>query len=259
MHLDSLNGYINIDLFKRLIDEISVYPDRLLVLHRRGESLLHPDFVEICKYVQGKFKEVQIATNGTMLSNEKNRAIIDTFGFISFSLDAPEAFDATRIPARYETVERKILNFLAMNQGKVKTQVSMVQTDETPVEHIESFKRAWEGKVDRIRIYQEHSKDGAFGSLSQKREERKPCVMPEYEMLIYCDGKVGRCNHDWDGPPMGDVTTSTIQEVWESPAYQDLRKQHQSLKITDPVCKGCDSWYPSIGNQGTGDVIDAKS
>ena len=32
--------------------------------------------------------------------------------------------------------------------------------------------------------------------------------------------------------------------------------KHRSQKIIDPVCSKCDSWYPEIGNQGTGDVIE---
>ena len=74
-------------------------------------------------------------------------------------------------------------------------------------------------------------------------------------MLIYCDGKTGRCNHDWDGPPMGDVMVNTIREIWLGDSYADLREQHRSLDIIDPVCAKCDSWYPEVGNQGTGETL----
>jgi radical SAM protein with 4Fe4S-binding SPASM domain len=80
--------------------------------------------------------------------------------------------------------------------------------------------------------------------------------MPFYEILIYCDGKVGRCNHDWNGIPIGDVNNSTIKDIWNSSFYEDLRKQHQILDIKDEVCKNCDCWYPEIGKQGTGETME---
>lgn len=257
-HVNDLTGYMDFNLFTRIIDEVASYPDRIITLHRRGESLMHPQFVEMCDYVRGKFQEIQIATNGTLLNKARSLALIDSVDFISFSLDHPENFDKTRLPAKYSSVEHNILKFLEWNQGKVRTQVSMVETDDTPRRYVDEFKAIWSGKVDRIRVYQEHSKGGVFGSLEQPRRERKPCMMPEYECLIYCDGHVGRCNHDWNGDPMGDVNSNTLREVWHSLKYSDLRQQHQNLCITDKVCSGCDSWYPLEGVQDTGQLVETS-
>ena len=79
--------------------------------------------------------------------------------------------------------------------------------------------------------------------------------MPFYEMLIYCDGKIGRCNHDWDGEPIGDLNKKSIHEIWHGKTYQELRRQHETLDLKDSVCASCDSWYPEEGIQGTGEVI----
>lgn len=254
-YLNGLNGYIDFALFKKIIDEAGSYEDRIIVLHRRGESLLHENFVEMCAYVKGKFGEIQIATNGTCLTDEKSLAIINSLTFISFSIDVAEVYNKTRYPAKYETVEEKIMRFLHLNKNRVKTQVSMVQTNETNPESIDEFIKTWQNKVDRVRIYQEHSKNGKFGSLTVKRAERKPCVMPGYEILIYCDGMVGRCNHDWNGDPMGDVNKNSLLEIWHNSKYTELRNQHKTLIFTDKVCQSCDSWYPEIGIQGTGETI----
>lgn len=254
-HLERLGGFMEFDLFKKLIDEISLYPQTILVLHRRGESLLHPEFTRICKYIKGKFKEIQIATNATLLDEERSRALIESVSFVSFSIDIPEVFNKTRIPARYDAVKTNILRFLKLNNARIRTQVSMVNTVDTPAENIEIFKGIWKGKVDCIRIYEEHSRNGRFGSLARGRGRRMPCVMPFYEFLVFYDGKVGRCNHDWNGAALGDLNTAKIKEIWNSPLYDDLRRQHERLDLTDEVCKDCDSWYPEIGAQGTGEIV----
>ena len=138
----------------------------------------------------------------------------------------------------------------------MKTQVSMVKGAETSDKACREFELRWKGLVDRVRIYDEHSKDGDFGSLMKPRLIRQPCVMPSYEMLIYDDGIIARCNHDWDSDGMGDITKSSLKEIWMSQKYIDLRNQHVTQNLTDPVCSKCDSWYPEIGNQGTGGVVE---
>lgn len=254
--VNELTGYMSFDLFAKIIDEASAHPETILVLHRRGESMLHPEFNKMLNYVAGKFKEVQMATNATILNPDKYQAIVDGLDFLSFSLDTPERFNITRLPARYEKVEAKILDFLAFNQGRIKTQASMVKTSETTDEMCIQFTEIWKNKVDRVRIYEEHSTDGNFGSLTNPRKERKPCMMPVYEMLIYDNGVIARCNHDWDSDGMGDVTKNTLKEIWHSPKYKNLRWQHLEQKLMDPVCSTCDSWYPEIGNQDTGSVVE---
>ena len=132
----------------------------------------------------------------------------------------------------------------------------MVRTEETPEENSKIFKKIWKSKVDRVRIYEEHSRNGSFGSLIRNRGKRMPCVMPFYEMLVYCDGKVGRCNHDWQGRPLGDVCINTVRDIWRSNIYDNLRNQHRKLQIEDEVCKSCDSWYPEFGEQKTGQILE---
>ena len=255
-YLDNPGGFISEKLFRKVIDEISPFPGTIVVLHRRGESLLHPGFNSLLGYISGKFKEIQMATNATLLKSEKFEAIVRGLTFISFSIDIPSVFDKTRKPAKYSVVEGNILDFLKFNKGKVRTQVSMVKTTDTPEKNVELFKKIWDGKVDRIRIYEEHSINGVFGAIRNPRKERKPCVMPNYELLVYYDGKVGRCNHDWAGEPMGDLNSQTISEIWHNGKYAQLRQEHERLVFADPLCAKCDSWYPEVGLQGTGEVVE---
>lgn len=255
-YLDNLSGYMDFGLFRKIIDEASAYPDTIIVLHRRGESLLHPMFNKMLDHIAGKFKQVQLATNATLLTEDKFESIVKGLTFISFSLDTPGNYDKTRVPARYEDVEMKVIKFLHFNKGRVATQASMVRTEKTKEEDAELFKNIWRERVDRVRIYEEHSAGGVFGAMRNPRAGRKTCVMPFYELLVYSDGKVGRCNHDWNGSPMGDLNIDTIGEIWRSPRYTALRGEHLSLKFNDEVCRDCDCWYAEAGEQGTGDVIE---
>lgn len=259
--VNELQGYMKFELFEKIINELLCKPDIALVLHRRGESMLHPRFNDMLNLVAKKFKEIQMATNATALNEDKFESIVNALDFLSFSLDTPHNFNKTRIPANYEKVEKKILTFLEYNKGRVKTQASMVKTGSTPSEDCDLFVNIWKDRVDRVRIYEAHSEDGSFGSLKNPRTPRKPCVMPIYDMLIYDDGRTARCNHDWDSDGMGDVNKNTIFEIWHNEKYQKLRAEHANVgacPISDAICSKCDSWYPEIGNQGTGSVLEEE-
>lgn len=247
-------GFMDIAIFKKMINEISKYRDRSIVLFRRGESLLHPEFIQILEYCKGKFEDIQLSTNAFLMNKSIAKVIHDCVTFISFSIELPERYKKYRL-LDYDTVLRNINYFLSINKN-TKTQVSIVKTDDIKQIDLEKFINQWQDKVDRIRIYEEHSKDGRFGGLPNSGGQRKPCIKPFNDILIFWDGKVGRCNHDWGEKPLCDIANQTIKEVWNSSIYNDLRKQHISLSIDDIVCKKCDSWYEQVGISKIGQVYE---
>lgn len=258
-YINELKGYIDFNLYKKIINEALYYPETVLVLHRRGESMLHPKFTKMLQLIAGKFKAVQMATNATLLNKDKYEAIVKGLTFLSFSMDTPLNYNRTRLPANYSKVESKILDFLDYNKGQVKTQASMVKTVNTTEEECAEFKQIWKNRVDRVRIYEEHSSDGNFGSLKSPRQKRESCVMPFYEILVYDSGNVARCNHDWDSDnstSMGDSKKQCVKEIWHGEKYRDLRRQQMQLQFNDSVCSKCDCWYPQVGKQGTGEAME---
>ena len=55
-------GFMEYGLYRKLIDEISHYPDRELVLFHRGESLLHPQFLDMVRYARDRVGKILLAT-----------------------------------------------------------------------------------------------------------------------------------------------------------------------------------------------------
>jgi len=255
-HMKTPMGFMDLGLFKRLIDEIVQYPDRSIVLFRRGETLLHPKFGDMLDYVKGKFNDIQLTTNASVMKEKIAHKIADVVTDISFSLELPERFQMYRT-FNYDTIIARVDYFLSINK-KARTQVSVVRTGDMTDDEIERFKENWSKKVDRVRIYEEHSQDGKFGSLKEKRRVRKPCVKPFNDMLIYWDGQVGRCNHDWGSAPLDSVQNKTIAEVWKGMVYKNLRKEHIGLTFRDKICGSCDSWYEFKGKSEIGQLIEVS-
>lgn len=108
----------------------------------------------------------------------------------------------------------------------------------------------WQGKVDRVRIYIEHSTGMSPGNITQELpvlKNRHACHKLFTDLVIYWNGEVGLCNHDWTrlngGQPIANVQHSSIAEIWRSDEYTEFRNRHIAGDVTDMVpCNGCDHW-----------------
>ena len=248
-------GYMPLPLYKKIIDEMSRHLPVALVPFFRGESLLHPDFLQMLSYAKDRgVGPIQLTTNGKLLNSEIIKYLVDlNLDFISTSLDSvnPKIYEEVRGGADLQKVMNSIEDLLVYREQKgnnlPEIQVSMVKTCETESE-LQAFVAHWQRRVDRVRVYEEHSQDGHFGSFKQVNDIsldcRKPCLKPFQEMVIYWNGNVALCNHDWDrSSSIGNVIERTIQEIWIHDKYQEIRENHHLLNSSlETVCLHCDHW-----------------
>jgi radical SAM protein with 4Fe4S-binding SPASM domain len=223
-------GYMNKELFHKIVNELP--PQTVIVPFYRGESLLHRDFAEYMQSLK-KFKTVQLATNGDYLNRTNQQAILRNVTFLSISLHD------YRLPNR-----TNYLPFLKECRDKgIDTQISILETLVTPSSK-KRLKRMWLKHVNRVRIYKEHS-TGGFGSMRDctvgPMEHMQTCNKPFEDMVIYWDGNVGLCNHDWNNStPLGNVIFTSIADVWQSMRYKEVRLMHTAaMRSNVPTCQAC--------------------
>ncbi len=254
--MEKHQGCMDTGLAKRLIDEMAGHLPVSLVPFFRGESLLHPDWAEILEYAKSRgVGPIQLTSNGMRLDCEASQVILDLeIDFISFSVDTvdPEIYEQTRRRSQYDKVVQNILQFVELKHRRGKplpqVQVSSVDTElHRPGK--EAFVAFWRPLVDRVRIYIEHSQDGHPGSIAEPLppfSRRLPCWKPYTDMIVYWDGQVALCNHDWTrdaAKALGNVARQSIAEVWKSPAYDEVRKAHWSGEVASlSPCDHCDHW-----------------
>lgn len=256
VYMKSLKGFMSISLFKKIIDEISTHNNIALVPFFRGEPLLHPDFSEMMKYAKSKrISPIQLTTNATMMTEDIARTLIDIeLDFISFSVDSidPNEYGKIRMGSDLQEVLKNIEDFCEIRRekgcNKPEIQVSVVKTEDT-VDGLDDFIEFWQDRVDRVRVYEEHSKDGNYGSLTENYNpnytlERQPCMKPFTDLVIYWNGSVALCNHDWDRTDaIGDINLNTISEIWNNEKYRFIREAHiQHHNILEELCRKCDHW-----------------
>lgn len=273
--VDMKLGNMTWELFKKIVDEAEHHLPVTMVVFFRGESLVHPDLCKMIQYAKNKgIAPIQLASNGFLLDVKMGQDIIKAgLDFISFSLDTikPDIYKKTRINSDLNIAMKNVISFVETceklkDQGyKVpEIQVSSVDVEDYKVSQPE-FIDFWRKYADRVRIYIEHSTDGHLGSLDifhGSRQKRKPCGKVYNDMVIYWNGDVALCNHDWNNElGIGNVQEKSIVEIWQSENYQKVRQMHENDDFVDNiVCKFCDHWRMYYSPEGfVGKVFDKIS
>lgn len=258
-HLVDVNlGNMEPDLFRKVVDEAANYLPVCLVLFFRGESLLHPQLPEMINYAKSKgLGPVQLASNGVALTEELSERLLDSgLDFISFSLDTLDSdiYSNTRKNGDLQKTIINVINFVNRCEERRKKglfspeiQVSTVDVPDYRAGQ-KKFIDFWRSYADKVRVYIEHSSDGNLGSIQKnlpfERDIRNPCKKVFTDIVIYWDGKIALCNHDWDNKiELGNVGEQSIFEIWNSPAYQGIRKMHNENDFSAGItCLNCDHW-----------------
>ncbi len=248
-------GFMPMDLYRKIIEEAIHHLPVTLVPFFRGESLLHPELFEMIEIaIKSGLGPIQLATNATLLNEEISEKLVKSgIDFLSFSLDIDKSnYESSHIGGDYEKVVNNIENFISIKDtlkaNKPEIQVSTVETTENR-HGLPTFTEYWLDKVNRVRIYPAHSANGAFGSLDSNYKhpdfnQRLPCKKVFTDIVIYWDGTVAICNHDWNRREhIGNIRDNSIHNLWTGNKYKEIRKRHLEGKLEDDqTCKDCDHW-----------------
>ncbi|MFZ5996235.1 MAG: radical SAM/SPASM domain-containing protein [Nitrospirota bacterium] len=226
-YINEINGFMPKELWMKLIDEISkASPEAIVLPFWRGESLLHPDFIELMKYALDKSLRIHISTNGHLVTGECAE-ILALCEFVTFSIHTPLGYSRAK-------------EFLKLRNGsKPIIQVSFIKGEKTTEKVLaEIINTAYLGGFDSVRLYDEHTKDGVFGKSGHSLiNPRTFCPKLNDTLVIACDGKVSRCNHIWETERGIDLNNLSIKDAWASNSLQKIRDGYP-----DSHCAPCDQW-----------------
>lgn len=212
--------YMSFAMWKQIIDEVTDH-NVILVPFWMGESLTHPAFEEMISYAIGKVEEIQFATNGILVF--KYMKMLMQLDFISVSCHNAEGLLA---------VKDLYITRGNMKQAKPKIQMSFVESEES-IKSLTLFSKY----ADIVRVYDEHSEDGNFGSSKNKIGKRTFCEKLTNDITIASDGSISRCCYNWLTDAPLSIKSSTISEAWNSNIYNAMRDDYP-----DMVCAKCDQW-----------------
>lgn len=251
-------GYMEEELFYKIVDEAAMHLPIKMVPFFRGEPLMHPQILEFIKYAKGKgIGPIQLASNALLLDEKMQDGLIEAgIDYISFSLDTidTEIYKKSRqmgdlaISARnVKELGQKCKERKAHGLSVPTLQVSTINLLEYQAGQKE-FIQYWKEHVDVVRVYEQHDEKGRLVSEELRNkldvfENRKPCRKIFTDMIIYWNGKLALCNYDWDEKrDIGDISKMSLQDAWNSLKYEEVRQMHLNNRYDTSICSECHHW-----------------
>lgn len=263
-------GYMGLSLFKKIIDESIQFGKRkMIILHKDGEALLHPNLIEMIKYIKEKKATytVQFATNGVSLNSDYSKRLLKAgLDGITFSIDAAreDTYVRTKGKDKLKQVESNIKEFLEIKKKmKLKRPWVIAKSVEMKdnANEMKEFIYKWKDVADEVVITPYATWEGSIedrGIDSPKIDYRYPCNYLWYYPSINWDGRVSVCCVDFNCQGViGDVSKTSLQDVWRGEVLKQFRKKHLDGKYSEiPLCRNCTFW--AEGQDDIGDWLRRK-
>ncbi len=236
---------MDVELFKKIVDECAAGGVYSIRLSFRGEAFLHPDIVELARYAKDKgIREVSSLTNGLRLDEEMFTQMMEAgLDWLTLSIDGMnETYENIRRPAKFDRVVEKLTNFAQIKKdaGRVK-----------PVIKVQSILPAIEDDPDAFYdtfapISDMVSANPLIDFMTDARSLPKvtefSCPQIYQRLVIGADGLCMMCSNDESmHHPVGDANKQTVHEIWHGPEMTEARKLHTEHRACDTLeaCAQC--------------------
>lgn len=236
-------GDMSLAQYKKIIDEGRAGRLWGLKLSYRGESLLHPDVVEMVAYAKANgVLDIYFNTNGMLLSESLSRQLMDAgLDRISLSVEGtdPVAFERERRGASFRRILENLDRLMSLRSQKGYAHPRVrVQTVRFPDLDLDDYRRFWLDHCDEVAAV-----DYKDSTNRVKGLECRDWACPQLwqRMTIEWTGSIMPCNNDdYRRLCVGNVKERSIAACWRDPLVQRAREFHQrgqSHRVE--ACDGC--------------------
>lgn len=238
-------GKMPIELYKDIIDQIEGNIE-FLSLASRGEPLLCDSLPEMLDYSMGKFMNLKLNTNASLLTESLCHSLLQgSVKTLVFSADAAEEplYSQMRVNGKLEKVLKNIEMFQSIKSkhygdSSLITRVSGVMFDER--QNMSSMTKLWSSLVDQISFVKYNPWENIYNS--EPNDVKSACSDLWRRMFVWYDGKVNPCDTDYKSTLCFNSLDSvnTISKIWQSESYNNLRNKHLTEKRNEiEPCRRC--------------------
>ena len=242
------------EIFTRLVRGASESAEHMMLIGL-GEPFLDFKIFERIEYCHRHRISTLLSTNGTLLDEEASARLLDTpleHVTLSFDGSTKESYEYYRKGASFEKVRANFVRFARMkHERKAKLQVvaQMVRMERNAGE-VEAFVRFWSAVpgVDQVRVKEDETNllQPEAGHASQ--DWKHPChYLWRGPMYVKHNGDVYPCCQSYmlDGAPVGNAGEQPLDEIWNSPEMQRMRRLHVSGRAGEiGICSRCLTTIP---------------
>lgn len=265
-------GNLKKDFFTSTIDQLA---ERLiyLIFYFQGEPYINPDFLDMVKHASDRGIYTITSTNGHFLNDDNARRTIESGldrMIISVDGTTQEVYENYRKVGKLETVlqgARNVVKWKKKLNSKtphIIFQFLVVKPNEHQIPDI--YRLADEIGVDEVKLKTAQVYDYRHGNdliptidkYSRYHQQSDGTYRVKNQLLNHCwklwhacvitwDGMVVPCCFDKDADhKLGDLKTTTFEEVWHSESYRQFRQSllqgRDQIDICTNCTEGCKVW-----------------
>ena len=248
-------GNMEFGLYEKIARDAVEFGIENMQLHFQGEPLLHKQFPEMVRLAKRNGMRTNVFTNGLPLTEKMADAILDAgLDSLRFSVDgvSEEVYQKNRVGGQFHRVYKN-MKMIAEKARASKSPILLewqmigMRNNEHEIDRAREMAREI-GLNFFVKTFAVTNADSVPRNPKYQRKLHiKPCADIYRAIFVYWDGDVVPCCYDLDGKAIvGNLTRETLTEVWESPAYVDLRRRIDNAYLKpdeEPeLCKSCLKW-----------------
>ena len=236
-------GQMSLELFKKIIDAAENKVE-FISLASRGEPMACKNISKMLEYTVGKFLNLKINTNASLLNEEKIHAILSGgVKTLVISADAAdkESYKSLRVNGNLEKVLKNLELFNNIKEknyssSKIITRVSGVKVSDE--QKFKDMEKVWGGLVDQVAFVNYNPWENSYDK--ETNNIKQPCSDLWRRMFIWWDGKVNPCDVDYKSKLSVSIFNSDLKSLWNCKAYENLRSVHIDEKRNQlKPCNAC--------------------
>jgi len=262
--LERKKGFMKPDLFKRIVDQLDDTYTRHLVPVMWGESLLHPQFIELMKYARNKTWHISMTTNGNKAGDESYfRDLVETgIDEIVCAVDGQDqdSYESYRRGGQLQVVHdflRKTREARDKAGAKRPILVAQIHLHKKNEDHLDAIKKNVENYVDsfqtkKLRMFFTEISD--IRERKELQESLKPidpdkrfpsmgrpsCPTMLYSLNINWEGDVLACCRDPKNIlKFGNLQNQSLRSILESKKFKEARQRLLRGDYWEDICKTC--------------------
>jgi len=256
-------AFMDVKLARRVVDELRAFPKTPFLPQGFGESLLHPEFVDLLSYARSVLPNpIAVISNGTLLVKEMARKIVEgeLADVVVISVESTEktAYESIRRKGNFEQLNANVTNLLMIKRSLGKTKPSVCirgVVSGNGALTVEALRNKWGDLLsdnDCVAVNEFRSWVGAvdgevLGDVPAepaRKERRLACRQLFKTFMVGVDGNVTPCCYDYNfSLCIGNVNETSLRDIWMGGKLAALRNLHLQGRFSEaPLCKDCQDW-----------------
>jgi pyruvate-formate lyase-activating enzyme len=246
--------FLDLKLFRRLVDELAEHPSTAVTLSYEGESLHHPEIADALQYLREKAIRPWITTTLAGTTELLLANLLQVCSTISVSLGLSEAdFARSRGPAEaYSETVAKVARLLDLRRragggAEIAVNATIRAGVGFDAPEVIEFINRWHPVVDEIQLWLEmgFADDVRYlhrAGIERHLSRRRVCMQPFRYVAVLSDGSLSPCCQTSRVRFTSIRADAGLAAAVQHPEYQAFLEMHRQRNLAGTPCMRCEAW-----------------